>query len=177
MDEKNFIIGICHVKKHVVSKKMLANKKLLDAVQNGFCEFVTFLACICTDGTTFPLVLIYQSTSGDLQDTWLEDYNASKNETYFTSLQKNWINENLKVSWLEKMFMNITNARIKFHNYMLIVDNHSSHVNWCFIEFCNKNAIILNIFLFHSTHCLQLLDLKIFGVFIVAYSNEIDLFI
>ena len=139
MDEKGFIIGICHAKKRVVSKEMLASGKLLGAVQDGSREFVTLLACICADGTALPPALIYQGTSGDLQDTWLEDYDASKDEAYFASSQKGWTNENLGVSWLEKVFIGTTSAKAGLHNRMLIVDGHASHVNWRFIELCDKN--------------------------------------
>ena len=59
MDEKSFIIGICHAKKCIISKKIFANKKLLSVVQDNSCEFVTLLACICADNTTFPPMLIY----------------------------------------------------------------------------------------------------------------------
>ena len=177
MDEKGFIIGICHVKKCVISKEMLANGKLFGAVQDDSCEFVTLLACICVDGTAFLLALIYQGTSGDLQDTWLEDYDAFKDEAYFAFSQKSWTNENLGVFWLEKVFIGTTSAKAGLHNRMLIVNGYSSYVNWCFIELYDKNVIILSIFFFHFTHCLQFLDLKIFEALAVIYSNKIDLFI
>ena len=72
------------------------------------------------------------------------------------------------------MFLRETNAKAGMYNRLLILDGHSSHVNWRFIEICDKNHIILGILPLHSTHPLQPLDLKIFSPLSVAYSNEID---
>jgi len=56
----------------------------------------------------------------------------------------------------------------------LITDGHSSHVNLCFIDYCDQNGIILVILPPHSTHRLQPLDVGIFAPLANAYSYKID---
>ena len=163
MDEKGFLIGICGTMKRIVSKKELKKQKLLGACQDGSREFVSLLACICADGSALPPALIYARKSGDLQDTWLEDYDASVDEAYFAASSKGWTNDALGVSWLEKLFLQHTSAKAGSGYRLLIVDGHSSHVNWRFIDKCDQNRIILGILPPHSTHRLQPLDLKIFS--------------
>ena len=174
MDEKGFLIGICNTKRRIVSKKMLKNKKLLGASQDGSREFVSLLATICADGTALSPALIYEGKSHDLQDSWLEDFNASEDEAYFAVSEKGWTNENLGISWLEKIFLPRSGLKAGFNNRLLIVDGHSSHVNWRFIEICDAHRVILGILPPHSTHRLQPLDLRIFSPLSTAYSNAID---
>ena len=177
MDEKGFIIGFCNTKRRIVSKKMLEQKLLLGANQDGSREFISLMAAVCADGTALPPALIYAGRSHDLQNTWLEDFDASKDQAYFASSDKGWTNEDLGVSWLQKVFLPHINAKSEFHMTLLIVDGHSSHVNWRFMEICSQNRIVLGILPPHSTHRLQPLDLKIFSPLSTAYSNEIDAFI
>ena len=74
--------------KRIIALDRLRRKKLLGASQDGNREFISLLACICGDGTALPPALIYQGDSGDMQDSWLEDFDHSFNEAYFTILSK-----------------------------------------------------------------------------------------
>ena len=123
MDEKGFVIGFCNIKRRIVSKKMLEQKLLLGASQDGSREFISLVATISADGTAFPPALIYVGRSHDLQNTWLEDSDASKDQAYFASSDKGWTNEGLGVSWLQVFLPNI-NAKLEFHMTLLIVDGH-----------------------------------------------------
>ena len=104
MDEKGFLIDVCNVIKRIVAVRQLKSKKLLGASQDRSREFISLLASICADSTALPPALIYEGKSGDLQDTWLEDYDSSVDEAYFAVSVKRWTNEDLGVSWLEKIF-------------------------------------------------------------------------
>ena len=174
MDEKGFLIGLCNAMKRIVAVQQLKSKKLLGASQDGSREFISLLAGICADGTALPPALIYEGKSGDLQDTWLEDYDSSVDEAYFATSAKGWTNEDLRVSWLEKIFVPKTAEKASLGWQLLIVDGHSSHVNMRFIDICDKHRIILAILPPHSTHRLQPLDLRIFSPLSTAYSQEID---
>ena len=174
MDEKGFLIGLCNCKSRIVSKKMLANKKLLGASQDGSREFITLIACICANGTSLPPALIYEGKSLDLQDTWLEDFDASEEEAYFAASERGWTNHRLGLAWLEQVFLPRSGEDLGMRNRLLVLDGHSSHVNWEFIEKCDQNRVILGVLPPHSTHRLQPLDLKIFSPMSTAYSNEID---
>ena len=174
MDEKGFLIGICGSKRRIASRAMLANEKLLGACQDGSREFISLVACICADGTALSPALIYAGKSRDLQDAWVEDFDHSIDQAFFASSEKGWTNEELGVSWLQHVFLRETNAKAGMRNRLLILDGHSSHVNWRFIDICDQNHIILGILPPHSTHRLQPLDLRIFSPLSIAYSNEID---
>ena len=153
---------------------MLANKKLLGACQDGFCKFISFVAYICADGTALSPALIYIGKSRDLQDTWVEDFDYSKDQAFFASSEKGWTNEELGVAWLQDVFLYEINAKAGMRNRLFILNGHLSYVNWRFIDICDQNYIILGILPSHSIHRLQPLDLKIFSPLAVAYSNEID---
>ncbi|RDI81192.1 hypothetical protein Vi05172_g8804 [Venturia inaequalis] len=47
---------------------------LIGARQDGNREWVTCIGCIYADGDVLPPSIIYQAISGDLQDTWLDDW-------------------------------------------------------------------------------------------------------
>ena len=110
-DKKGFLIGICRSMKRIVSSKQLREKRLLGSKQDGSREFISLLATICADGTALPPALIYQGESGDLQDSWLEDYDDSSTEADFAALQKGWTNENLGISWLDTVFNRYTKEK------------------------------------------------------------------
>ena len=57
---------------------------------------------------------------------------------------------------------------------LLIVDGHSSHVNLPFIEYADRNRILLAVFPPHSTHRLQPLDIGLFSPLATFYSHAID---
>ena len=64
--------------------------------------------------------------------------------------------------------------KVKFKKCLLIINKYSNYINMCFIETCNKQNIILIILFLHATHWLQLLNLKIFLLLLMAYLFEID---
>jgi len=45
-------------------------------VQDGSQEFLSLFASIYVDGDGPPPALIYQGESRDMQDTWLDDFDA-----------------------------------------------------------------------------------------------------
>jgi hypothetical protein len=154
--------------------QQLRAKKILGSNQDGNHEFISLLACICADGTAIPPALIYQGKSGDLQDTWLEDFDSSSEEAHFAVSEKGWPNEQLGISWLTGIFDRYTKAKAGKSNRLLLVDGHSSHINLEFIYYCDKNGIILVVLPPHSTHRLQPLDVGIFAPLGDAYSSELD---
>jgi hypothetical protein len=173
-DEKGFLIGLCRTMKRIVSVKQLQKKSCLGSRQDGSREFISLLATICADGSALPPSLIYQGESGDLQDSWLEDYDASSTKAHFAASKKGWTNEDLGISWLDTVFNRYTKEKAGNGWRLLIVDGHSSHFNMRFIDYCDNNRIIVAILPPHSTHRLQPLDVGIFSPLATAYSNEID---
>ena len=97
-------------------------KKILGSIQDGSREFISLLACIYADGTAIPPGLIYQAESGDLQDVWLDDFDASSE---LAVSKKGWTNEELGMSWLTKIFDRNTREKAGNSRRLLIVDGHS----------------------------------------------------
>ena len=167
-------MGQCRTKKRIVPVAALKKKKTLGSSQDGLREFIFLLAIICADRTSLTPALIYQRESGDLQTSWLEDYNHKTNQAYFAASIKGWTNENLGMSWLTKVFEPQTRSKSGYRKRLLIVDGHSSHLNKRFMDFCEQHGIILGFMPPHSTHRLQPLDVAIFSPLTTAYSNQID---
>ena len=66
-------------------------------MQNNFKELIFLLICICIDGIVLLPILIYENSSNDLQNIWFEDFDIIKNQIYFVTFSKNWINKNLEL--------------------------------------------------------------------------------
>ena len=96
-----------------MSVEALKRKLLLDASQDGSREFITLIASISAAPAYIPPALIYQGESHDLQDTWLDDFDDSKELTFFASSEKGWSNDLLGLHWLKHVFDRCTKEKAK----------------------------------------------------------------
>jgi hypothetical protein len=78
--------------------------------------------------------------------------------------------------WFEYIFDRYTKAKAGNHRRLLIVDGHNSHLNMRFINYADRNGILLAFLPPHSTHRLQPLDVGLFGPLAQYYTQEIDRF-
>jgi hypothetical protein len=97
-------------------------------------------------------VFIYQSESGALMDTWLNNYDSQDLTAYFATSEKDWSNENMGMHWLQYVFDRHTKSIADLHKRFFIMDGHNSHMNMRFINYCDQNRILLIIFLSHLTY-------------------------
>ena len=174
MDEKGFLIGRLQKTQRVFTKDLYKQGKLVGAGQDGSREWITVVATICADGTSLSPTVIYKAVSGDLRDTWLEDFEPSQQSCYFTSSPKGWTTDELGYSWLTGLFEKETAAKAKGSWRLLFVDGHGSHVNMKFLNWCEQNRILVAIYLPHSTHRLQPLDVSVFAPLAHHYSQGLD---
>ncbi|XP_054709205.1 uncharacterized protein LOC129218910 [Uloborus diversus] len=58
--------------------------------------------------------------------------------------------------------------------YLLLLDNHDSHLSIQVLNFCKDNGIILLSFPPHTSHRLQLLDVSVYGPFKRYYFAAVD---
>jgi hypothetical protein len=91
MDEKGFLIRIVKKTRRIFTKSWKKQGKLQDAAQDGNRSWITLITGICANGTLLPLALIYQASLGDLQDSWLDDYQPGD----LTSSPTGWTNNEL----------------------------------------------------------------------------------
>jgi hypothetical protein len=94
MDEKCFLIRVLSKMKRIFNKKKYKDG-MHTLIQDGNREWITTIAYICADGTSLLPALIYEATTGNIQDTWLEGFKASKDKCFFSSLPSGWTNADL----------------------------------------------------------------------------------
>jgi len=133
------------------------------------------IGCICADGTYVPPSIIYQASSGNLQDTWLDDFNSEEHTCHFASSASGWTNEDLGYSWLVNVFDRYTKRKARNGRdwRCLYVDGHGSHLNMRFLNYCADHRIFVVIYPPHSTHRLQPLDVGCFGPLASYYSTNL----
>jgi hypothetical protein len=175
MDEKGFLMGVINKTKRVFTLNLKKQGKLLGAAQDGSRSWITFLACISQDMTSLPPFLIYQGKAGQVQDSWLTEFDPEHQSAFFTTSETGWTNHELGREWLIGVFDRFTKAKARNgRDYrLLITDGHSSHINMDFLEWCDQHRIIVAVFPPHSTHRLQPLDVSLFSPLSTAYSNEL----
>lgn len=157
-----------------MSKRQYQKGQITQFSQDGSREFISLLACACADGTTTPPALIYQGTSNDLQSSWVDDLQEGE-EAYFTSSENGWTCNALGIAWLRK-FHKDTVKKARNRRRLLIIDGHSSHINWEFITLADSLNILILIMPPHTTHRLQPLDVGLFGPLQQSYCRHLDEF-
>ena len=175
MDEKGFLIGMLQKTRRIFTKAWQEQGKLQGAAQDGNRTWITLVACVCADGTSLPPALIYPATSGNLQNTWLDDYQP-EDGCYFTSSPTGWTNNELAMDWLTRVFDRATKekARNGRDPRLLLLDGHGSHLNMEFLNWCDKHNIHVCAYPPHTTHRLQPLDVSVFAPLAAYYSQELD---
>ncbi|KAJ6437943.1 DDE superfamily endonuclease, CENP-B-like protein [Purpureocillium lavendulum] len=175
VDEKGFLLGVINRTKRVFALSVKKQGKLLGAAQDGNRSWITFLACVCQDLSALPPFLIYQGKPGQVQDTWLTEFDPEHQSAFFTTSETGWTSHQLGKEWLTGVFDRFTKAKARNgRDYrLLITDGHSSHVNMDFLEWCDQHRIIVAVFPPHSTHRLQPLDVSLFSPLSTAYSNQL----
>jgi hypothetical protein len=172
-DEKGFLLGIIQATKRIVPSAQLRKGLIKGSMQDGSREFISLLAAVSAAGMAMPPCLIYASESGDLQDSWIEDFDHENDAVYFTSSQTGWTNDQIGVSWLER-FHEYTFQISGLHTRLLILDGYSSHVNIEFLKKAAAHHILVVVLPPHTTHRLQPLDVGIFSPLALAYSQALD---
>ena len=157
-----------------MTAEALKSTRLTKASQDGSREFISVLACMSALGKTIPPALIYQAKSGDLMDTWVEDW-APDEEAFFASSANGWSSNAFGLDWLRRVFERYTAPTAGHRRRLLLVDGHNSHMNLQFVEECDKLRIILIILPPHSTHRLQPLDVGLFGPLSTRYTNKLNM--
>jgi DDE superfamily endonuclease len=129
------------------------------------------LACICADGSALPPALIYQGASNDLRSSWIEDVNKG-NKVLFTSSENGWSSDAFGLTWLRRFHQQTQHKGSR--QRLLIVDGHSSHINWGFITLADSFRILIAVLPSHTTHRLQPLDIGLFSPLAQAYIKRLD---
>ena len=89
------------------------------------------------NGTALSPDLIYQAVSGNIQDSWLQDFDHTKHNCFFASSPSGWTNDELGYAWLTNIFDRETKEKAKRSWRLLILDGHGSHFTMKFINYCD----------------------------------------
>jgi hypothetical protein len=176
MDEKGFLIGRLTKSKRIFLQDLRGSGKLIGVSQDGSREWITIVAAICADGTTLPPLLIYQSDSGTIRDSWLQDFDFEQHNCWFSSSPNGWTSNELGLKWLESLFQKESRESARRDWRMLFVDSHGSHVTTSFLKAAIDLKILVVIYPPHSTHRLQPLDVGCFAPLATYYSQNLEAF-
>jgi hypothetical protein len=174
MDEKGFQLGRVGSTKRIFSRRLYEQKGARQALEDGSTEWITVIACICSDGTALSPTLIFQGANGSVQSSWVEAIQADEHSVFVTSSPSGWTNNDIGLAWLKGVFERETRRYASTGYRLLILDGHGSHVTIDFIEYCHDNKILLFVFPPHATHTLQPLDVVMFKPLATAYSTQLS---
>jgi hypothetical protein len=174
MDEKGFMIGVTGRSKRVFDKGLYGQKGVTAAVQDGNREWVTVIACVCSDGQALPPSLIFESANNTIQSSWVASIEQDQHSVFVSSSPSGWTTNDIGLAWLKEVFDRETRRKARSSYRLLILDGHGSHVTMDFIQYCNDNKILLAVFPPHSTHTLQPLDVVLFKPLSDAYSTQLS---
>ena len=126
--------------------------------------------------THIPPSIIYQAISGNIQDSWLTEYDPKEQSCFFASSATGWTNDELAYSWLTTVFDRNTRSKARnSRDYrLLFVDGHGSHINMKFLDWCEQNKVLVALYPPHSTHRLQPLDVSLFNPLANYYSQNLN---
>jgi hypothetical protein len=165
-DETGFQMGVAHTAKVITASRHQTS--CVRAIQPGNREWVTAIECINTSGWALPPMIIF--TGKVHQSQWYQDI---PNDWLIGLSDNGWTNNQLGLSWLEKVFQKHTVARTIGRYRLLILDGHASHESAEFDLFCKNHQIIPLYMPSHSSDKLQPLDVACFAPLKEAYSAAV----
>jgi len=172
MDEKGFVMGYSKRTK-VLTRRGRKNPRVK---QDGNREFITAIEAVAADGYVFPSFLIEKGKKHHIG--WYQNVNAEDEEAFFAVSPKGWTDDKLALWWLVNVYDPYSKQRLirnsKSEKRLLILDGHGSHISFDFIDFCEKNNIVVYCLPPHSTHLLQPLDVGLFGPLQHHYSKAVE---
>jgi hypothetical protein len=97
-------------------------------------------------------------------------------QAHVASSPNGWTDDATGLHWLEEIFDRYTKKKASngLRKRLLYLDGHGSHLNMNFINWCDKNNILLAIYPPHSTHRLQPLDVALFSPLATAYTKQLE---
>jgi len=155
IDESGFSIGTMESTR-IITDSTLRTKH---QAHPGRQEWVSFVECICGDGTILPPPGIFKGK--DVLQHWIP--HQVLNSWYFSANTKGWTSNLHGLEWLRRVFEPLTRAKAQGQYRLLICDGHDSHISGSFIAHCLQNKILLIILPPHTSHLLQPLNVAIFG--------------
>lgn len=134
--------------------------------------WTSIVECISATGNALPPAVIFRGKT--VQQQWFPEPDELRTKYagwLFTSSPKGWINHELALEWLQRVF--IPETHVEGQARLLILDGHGSHVSNDFMWECFYHNIYLLYLPAHSSHITQPCDLSCFSVLKGAYRRHI----
>lgn len=173
MDEKGFQLGRIGRTKRIFSKARWDKKGVRQPLEDGSSEWITVVACICSDGSVLSPSLIFKAANGAIQTSWVDAVRAGNHSVFTTSSPSGWSNNDIGLHWLKEVFERETRRHASTGYRLLLLNGHGSHVTMDFINYCHDHKILLAVYPPHATHTLQPLDVVMFKPLANAYSTQL----
>ena len=126
-------------------------------MQDGGWEWVTIIETVSATGMRIPGYYIYAGEAH--YDGW--HHGSVDPEVGFYHTHNGWTDDRCGFNWLKNHFARFCPPSKPGVTRLLLCDNHSSHDNYEFMEYCLNNNIALFFLPAHTTHILQPLDVGI----------------
>jgi hypothetical protein len=165
-DETGFAMGLISAQKVVTRAEYYGRRSIL---QPGNREWVTAIEAICADGYSLPPCVIFKGKVAIAG--W---FDSLPKDWRFEVSKNGWTTDEIGLRWLQKLFIPLTNSRVRGRFRLLILDGHGSHLTPLFDQICAENDIIPLCMPAHSSHLLQPLDVGCFAVLKRAYSRFVS---
>ena len=149
----------------VIAKKGM--KQVQQTVSHERGQNVTILAFICAIGTHCPPVYIFPRAK------FRPEMSCNGPPGCLGMAHPSgWINNEMFLASLQN-FVKFTKASIT-NRQLLLLDNHSSHLDFHVVQYCKANGITMLTFPPHCSHRIQPLDVSVFGPFKNAMKNSFN---
>lgn len=130
---------------------------------------ITAVECISADGRSLPPLIIFPGV--DLRSNWV-CHEAP--DWQFTCSKKGYMNSEINLEWMQKVFEPSTKERANGRPRILISDGFETHESLDVLKFCLENNIIPCRLPSHTSHKLQPCDVSVFGPLKTAYREQVE---
>ena len=140
--------------------KVLADKCLKNpySVSGNSKTQITSLICITADEKVLPPFILFPGKS--VNPSYALDF-PPKSMCYATD--SGWMTKNAFFAWIKNIFIPYWPDASKRGHILLLLDGHSSRVDYQTSKLCHENKIVLFCLPAHTNHLLQPLDKVFFG--------------
>ena len=166
MDETGIAMGVLGRSMVVVPRTAAQRYMQMPGNKN----WVSILKTINDTGNSIDPFLIFKGKNH--QSSWYP--RAAPRGWKFAILENGWTNDELGLAWLKQHFDPLTQPSDSVTYRLLVLDGHSSHKTWEFLEFCQSHRIVVLCLPAHTTHQLQPLDIGCFQSLKAYYQRKVE---
>jgi len=165
MDETGVLLSVLGSSKYRVNAEVPKTHRCSDTKRT----LVPAVECISADGRGLPPLIIFPGV--DLRSNWVCHEDP---DWHFTCSKKGYMNSEINLEWMQKVFEPSTRARANGRPRILISDGFERQESHDVLKFCLENNIVPCRLLSHTSHKLQPCDVSVFGPLKTAYREQVE---